>query len=139
VSTRLGVTECRFGPNPESELAPESFLARLKPDGVIRKQFDGSSIATLLDWHRWRSAAGLVWQVGLAWPREAATATDGPCRRIKRDVVASVDLRPALPNAARLSRWQSLPDRNECRAIIGADRLARRVDAVYWTDTLLPR
>ena len=58
----------------------------------------------------WRSsAAGSAWQVGLAWPWEAATATDGPCGRIERDVVASVagsapgpaTLAPATPRFRR--------------------------------------
>jgi hypothetical protein len=49
LSGRLEVTECRFGPIPESEFAPESFVARLQPDGMIRKPVEGRSIATLLD------------------------------------------------------------------------------------------
>ncbi len=48
-STRLEVTECRFGPIPESEFAPESFLGRLKPDGIVRKHVEEPSTATLLD------------------------------------------------------------------------------------------
>jgi hypothetical protein len=50
-STRLEVTECRFGPIPESEFAPESFLGRLEPDGIIRKPVEEPSIAALLDWY----------------------------------------------------------------------------------------
>jgi hypothetical protein len=45
----LEVTECRFGPIPEFEFAPESFWGRLEPDGIIREQVDGPSTATLLD------------------------------------------------------------------------------------------
>jgi hypothetical protein len=48
-STRLEVTECRFGPIPESEFAPESFLDRLKPDGMIREQVKEPPTATPLD------------------------------------------------------------------------------------------
>jgi hypothetical protein len=48
-STRLEVTECRFGPIPASEFAPESFLARLKPDGIVRKHVEEPSTATRLD------------------------------------------------------------------------------------------
>jgi hypothetical protein len=48
-STSLEVTECRFGPIPESEFAPESFLARLKPDGIIREQVEEPSVAALPD------------------------------------------------------------------------------------------
>jgi hypothetical protein len=48
-STRLEVTECRFGPIPESEFAPESFLGGLEPDGIIRKQAEQASAATLPD------------------------------------------------------------------------------------------
>ncbi len=50
-STRFEVTECRFGPIPESEFAPESFLSRLKPDGIIRKHAEEPSTATPLDWY----------------------------------------------------------------------------------------
>ncbi len=57
VSTRLEVTECRFGPIPESEFAPESFLGRLKPDGIIRKQVGEPSTATPLDWY-WLAFVG---------------------------------------------------------------------------------
>jgi hypothetical protein len=50
-STRLEVTECRFGPIPESEFAPESFLGRLEPDGIVREHVGepSTSTATLLD------------------------------------------------------------------------------------------
>jgi hypothetical protein len=48
-SARLEVTECRFGPIPESEFSPESFLERLKPDGIIRKHLEEPSTATRLD------------------------------------------------------------------------------------------
>ncbi|MFI5461486.1 MAG: hypothetical protein ACHRXM_39340 [Isosphaerales bacterium] len=57
LSGRLEVTECRFGPIPESEFAPESFLGRLKPDGIIRKQVGESSSATPLDWY-WLAFVG---------------------------------------------------------------------------------
>ena len=56
-STRLEVTECRFGPIPESEFAPESFLGRLEPDGIIRKPVEEPSTATLLDWY-WLAFVG---------------------------------------------------------------------------------
>ena len=35
LSARLEVTECRFGPIPESEFALEPFLARLQPGEII--------------------------------------------------------------------------------------------------------
>ena len=50
-------TECRFGPIPESEFAPEPFLARLEPGGIIRKQVEEPSTATLLDWY-WLAFVG---------------------------------------------------------------------------------
>jgi hypothetical protein len=57
VSTLLEVTECRFGPIPESEFDPESFLGRLKPDGIIQKEVEEPSPATLLDWY-WLAFVG---------------------------------------------------------------------------------
>ena len=48
-STRLEVMECRFGPIPESEFAPESFLGRIEPDGIVREPVEESSTTTLLD------------------------------------------------------------------------------------------
>ncbi len=50
-STRLEVTECRFGPIAESEFAAELFLGRLKPDGIVRKhvEVEEPSTATLLN------------------------------------------------------------------------------------------
>ena len=57
-STRLEVTECRFGPIPESEFAPESFLGRLKPDRIIRKHLEEPSTATRLDWYWLAFVAG---------------------------------------------------------------------------------
>ena len=51
LSARLEVTECRFGPIPESEFAVEPFLARLQPGEIIRKQVEEPSTATLLDWY----------------------------------------------------------------------------------------
>jgi hypothetical protein len=48
-STCLEVTECRFGPIPESEFAPEAFLASLEPDGIIRKLDKEPPTATRLD------------------------------------------------------------------------------------------
>ena len=50
-SIRLEVTECRFGPIPESEFALEPFLARLQPGAIIRKQVEEPSIAALLEWY----------------------------------------------------------------------------------------
>ena len=49
LSTSLEVTECRFGSIPESEFAPESFLGRLEPEGIIRDQLEERSSATPLD------------------------------------------------------------------------------------------
>jgi hypothetical protein len=57
LSTPLEVTECRFGPIPESEFAPESFLGRLKPEGIIRKHVEEPSTATRLDWY-WLAFVG---------------------------------------------------------------------------------
>ncbi len=48
-SARLEVTECRFGPIPESEFAPESFLGHLKSDGIVRNHVEEPSTATSLD------------------------------------------------------------------------------------------
>lgn len=56
-STRLEVTECRFGPIPDSEFAPEPFLARLQPGEIVRKQVEQPSTATLLDWY-WLAFVG---------------------------------------------------------------------------------
>jgi hypothetical protein len=50
-STRLEVTECRFGPIPDPEFAPETFLDRLEADGIIRKQVEEPAAATRLDWY----------------------------------------------------------------------------------------
>jgi hypothetical protein len=57
MSTPLEVTECRFGPIPESEFAPESFLARLEPDGIIRNEVEEPSTSTPLDWY-WLAFVG---------------------------------------------------------------------------------
>jgi hypothetical protein len=59
-STRLEVTECRFGPIPESEFAAESFLDQLKPEGIIRDPTGApsDSTATLLDWYWLAFVAG---------------------------------------------------------------------------------
>jgi hypothetical protein len=57
LSARLEVTECRFGPIPESEFAVEPFLARLQPGEIIRKQVEEPSTATLLDWY-WLAFVG---------------------------------------------------------------------------------
>ena len=53
----MDVEECRFGPIPEAEFALEPFLARLKPDGIIWKQVEEPSTATLLDWY-WLAFVG---------------------------------------------------------------------------------
>jgi hypothetical protein len=61
-STRLEVTECRFGPIPDSEFSPESFLARLKPDGIIheRDQVEEPPTATWFDRY-WSTTTWLDW------------------------------------------------------------------------------
>lgn len=56
-STRLEVAECRFGPIPESEFDPESFLGRLAAEAIIRDQPEGPSTATSLDWY-WLAFVG---------------------------------------------------------------------------------
>ena len=77
LSARLEVTECRFGPIPESEFAEEPFLARLRAGEIIRMQVEEPSTGRSSTGTGWRSsAAGSAWPVGPAWPWEAATATD---------------------------------------------------------------
>jgi hypothetical protein len=55
--TLLEVTDCRFGPIPESEFTPESFLERLEPNGLIREPVEEPSAATLLEWY-WLAFVG---------------------------------------------------------------------------------
>ena len=55
--TRLEVTECRFGPIPESEVAPEPFLGRLQPGEITWKQVEEPSTAALLEWY-WLAFVG---------------------------------------------------------------------------------
>ena len=57
LSARLEVTECRFGPIPESEFAEEPFLARLQASEIIWKQVEEPSTGTLLDWY-WLAFVG---------------------------------------------------------------------------------
>jgi hypothetical protein len=47
-TSRLDVEECRFGPIPESEFAPEPFLAGLRSGLLNRQQAVEPSIATWL-------------------------------------------------------------------------------------------
>ena len=47
----MDVEECRFGPIPEAEFAPEPFLASLGPGEVVRKAIGEPSTATALDWY----------------------------------------------------------------------------------------
>jgi hypothetical protein len=56
-STRLEVTECRFGPIPEAEFAPEPFLASLGPGRPDGPKAVEPSTATLLDWY-WLAFVG---------------------------------------------------------------------------------
>jgi len=56
-SSRLEVTECRFGPIPDSEFDPESFLGHLKLDGFVRKSVEAPSTATSFD-HYWLAFVG---------------------------------------------------------------------------------
>jgi hypothetical protein len=56
-STRLEVTQRRFGPIPESEFAPESFLDRLKAGGIIRQPVEEPLTATPVD-HYWLAFVG---------------------------------------------------------------------------------
>ncbi len=57
LSARLEVTECRFGPIPESEFAEEPFLARLQPGEIIWKQVDEPPTGAVLEWY-WLAFAG---------------------------------------------------------------------------------
>ena len=56
-TSELKVVERRFGPIPESEFAPESFLDGLKPNGISREQVKEPSTATILDWY-WLALGG---------------------------------------------------------------------------------
>jgi hypothetical protein len=49
--TRLEVTECRFGPIPESEFAEEPFLARLQGGKIIWKQVEEPPTGSVLEWY----------------------------------------------------------------------------------------
>jgi hypothetical protein len=51
LSARLEVTECHFGPIPESEFAEEPFLARLGPGRADWPPSVEPSTATFLDWY----------------------------------------------------------------------------------------
>jgi hypothetical protein len=53
----LDVEECRFGPIPEAEFAPEPFLASLGPGPLDRQHEFEPSTATLLDWY-WLAFVG---------------------------------------------------------------------------------
>jgi hypothetical protein len=50
LSARLEVTECRFGPIPESEFAEEPFLARLQAGEIIWKQVEEPPTGAVLKW-----------------------------------------------------------------------------------------
>jgi hypothetical protein len=84
LSTRLEVTECRFGPIPESEFAPESFLGRLQPNGIIRKQVEEPSTAMLLDWY-WLAFVG----GGISLASGAGLALGSPSQDCAKGVKAS--------------------------------------------------
>jgi len=58
LSGRLEVTECRFGPIPESEFAEEPFLARLQTGEIIWKQVEEPPPGTVLKWHWLAFAVG---------------------------------------------------------------------------------
>jgi hypothetical protein len=59
VSTRLEVTECRFGEIPESEFTPASLLAHLEPDGIVREHFVEPSTARFFaNWYWLAFVAG---------------------------------------------------------------------------------
>jgi hypothetical protein len=51
LATRLEVTECRFGPIPESEFAEEPFLARLHAGEIIREQVEEPPAGAVLEWY----------------------------------------------------------------------------------------
>jgi len=50
LSGRLEVTECSFGPIPESEFAEEPFLARLQTGEIIWKQVEEPPTGTVVEW-----------------------------------------------------------------------------------------
>jgi hypothetical protein len=51
LAASLEVTECRFGPIPESEFAEEPFLARLQAGEIIWKQVEEPPTGTVLEWY----------------------------------------------------------------------------------------
>jgi hypothetical protein len=55
---RLDVEECRFGPIPEAEFAPEPFLASLGPGPLNGQHEFEPSTPTLLDWYWLAFVAG---------------------------------------------------------------------------------
>jgi hypothetical protein len=57
LSARLEVTECRFGPIPESEFAEEPFLARLQAGEIIWKQVEEPPTGAVLEWY-WLAFVG---------------------------------------------------------------------------------
>jgi hypothetical protein len=56
-SARLEVTECRFGPIPESEFAEEPFLAHLQAGEIIWKQAEEPPTGAALEWY-WLAFVG---------------------------------------------------------------------------------
>ncbi len=63
-SSRIEVTECRFGPIPESEFSPESFLSSLKPEGIGRQPGEDRLFAVLLNGYWLAFACGGISVVG---------------------------------------------------------------------------
>jgi hypothetical protein len=57
LSARLEVTECRFGPIPDSEFAEEPFLARLQTGEIIWKQVEEPPTGAVPEWY-WLAFVG---------------------------------------------------------------------------------
>ena len=51
VARRLEITECRFGPIPESEFAEEPFSARLQTGEIIWNQVEEPPTGAVLEWY----------------------------------------------------------------------------------------
>jgi hypothetical protein len=109
------LTECHFGPIPESESAEEPFLAPLQAGEIIWYQVEEPPTGAVLEWYWRSSAAGSAWPAGPAWPWEAATAIDGLRGPIKRDDVAQ-HLGEAHADEAHRGRRQPLEHQRDDHA-----------------------